>query len=258
MRAVEAAPRPEGAVPSKAFPAIKASWRAHVDRPWIPALLLLSCAAIALMADVLGGAKLTPQNLARLGGLPPLDAYGLLAVSAKQSLLIPVLILLKAGITTAAFAGVTRSRVSLRSIARVALLYGGAAISIYLLALVGVLYANEKSKAVLLGEATPLLPTLLILEIVGYVVLTVFFSTLVARAAAGERLSPKMSSPGIWAACAFSIWLWLFVSKSSALADDALGYAFAFVLILVQSLLLGAVTLRARESFQLTPVPKSR
>jgi hypothetical protein len=247
MRALEAAPRPDGAVRSKAFPAIKASWRAHVDRPWIPALVLCCTAVIALLSEVLDGAKLTPQNLARLSGLPPLDAYGVLAISANQRLLIPILIFVKASITAMAIAGMTRSGLSLRSMAKAALLYAGAALSIYLLALVGLLYANEKSKAILLGEATPLLPTLLTLEIVGYVLLTVIFSSLVARAATGERPSPKMSSLTIWAAAAISSWLWLFLSKSSALADDAVGYAFAFGLILTQSVLLGVVAFRAGD-----------
>ena len=258
MRAVEAAPRPEGAAPPKAFPAIRASWRAHLDSPWIPALALLSCAAIALLADVLGGAKLTPQNLARLSGLSPLDAYGVVAISAHQKLLIPLLIAVKAELTTAAVAGFARSRLALKSIAKVALLYAGAAISIYLLAFVGVMYANEKSKALLLGRATPALPSLLVLEIVGYVLLTVTFSTLVVRAALSERLRPKMSLLSIWGAAAVSSWLWLVVSKSSALAGDPLGYAFAFGLILVQSVLLGAVAFRAGELPQLTLVPKSK
>jgi hypothetical protein len=232
------------------FPSLKSSWRVHVERPAIPAVSVLGSCLLFYVIGSLAGGSGRPETLARLFALAPLDSYGDLSVIADRTWLLPMTIVARAALVTAVVAMVSSVAFRLKNVAKVAVSNLAATASIFIFVATGWLYLTKKSEAVLEGEATPILPALLLLQVLGYVAVCVFFSPLICRAALGQRIRPSMLDPGVWLLCAASAWIWFFAAKrleQMAVSAPTIAFAMALVLLLGQSVLLGAVAIRTNR-----------
>lgn len=234
MRAADALPQvnPPGS--------LRASWRRHVELLWLPAFVLAGSVAQFLTAHYLGGADLTPQNLARLFAPPPLDTFSDLRIAGQSRQLIPLLVATRTVLVTVFVALLTGRRFRLVNLMKVAGLNVLSLATLGLSILLGLAYLAHQSSP---GQLALLIsqPLLMILT-------TRVLAPMICRAAAGLSVRPLLADGRMWLYAFVSVWLWMFTWEKASI------YALSFVIVIAQSVLLGAIALR---SSQVTSPPTS-
>jgi hypothetical protein len=241
------------------FPSLQASWSAHIDRPAIPALSVLGSCLLFYVIGSVAGDNARPEILARLFALPPLDSYGDLSLVGDRSWLLIGTLAARAAIVTTVVVLVAGNSLHLRNVGKVALINIGATLSIFIFIALGWIYVAQKSNAVLSGDASPMLPALLLLQIFGYVAVCAVFAPMICKAAAAGKVRVSLLDPAIWLLSAASVWIWFFAAKrieAIAASGPAVAFALALFLILIQSLLVGTMAIRTTRS-HLTRLPTS-
>lgn len=222
------------ALPRAILPgSLRASWRRHVETPSLPLLVIAACVVQLLIGHYLGGAELSPGNLSRLFAPAPLDTFSDLRIAGQNRILIPLLLVTRAALATAFVVLVAGHRFRFIRLIKVAALNLVSVATLALAITLGIAYVALQSTsggiALLLAQ-----PILLLL-------LTRVLSPVVCRVAAGLPARPLLADARLWFYAAVSVWLWMFTWEKATV------YPLSFMMVIVQSVLLGAIALRSTQ-----------
>ncbi|MDQ4148876.1 MAG: hypothetical protein M3164_02615 [Actinomycetota bacterium] len=195
----------------------------------------------------------SPDVLARTFAIPPMDTFGDLELTdGPFSPWAAAIFVARVALVTAALALVLGVRPNRRTFAKVGGVYLLSLLSMAVPVLAGLGYVNFRQDVV--GEGSAVSALLLLAFPLVLVVLATMLAPLAGRVVADQSIALHLRRPLVWGLCALSTLIWLFaVSALKQPPGEALSagrYVLAFVVIVAQSVIYGAVALASIEESQ--------
>lgn len=224
------------------------------------ALVVIGCLALFALDALTGRRDPGAGDLSRLFAPPPLDLYAGVRVADGSRVLLVLMIPIRAAFLITVLTLLLKAKPNLRSVLKVTMLQVAALLSFGLAVVAGNLYFVQKAAAIEDPGRWPLALGLLILPPFLILISSVVLAPLVGQAVTGLRLRLQLRNGPVWILAILSTWIWLFGYRridAVAAGGAVIGYALAFGVLVLQSVLLGGIAIRATEADQAESVNTS-
>lgn len=239
------------------------SWRAHLDHPLVVAIVIGGCVLLHTLDELTGRRDPGAGDLSRLFAPPPLDLYSGVRVADGSPWMLAAMIPARAAFLLAVLTMILGVRPNAVAFLKVTGLKLAELLSFAVVVVTGNLYFAEKAAAIE-DPSRSLAPLFLIMaQPVLFVVFTAILAPLVCQSAGRVRMRLVVSNRALWIFAAVSVWMWLFgKGRIDAIAavpgGEVLGYGLAFGVLILQSVILGAIAFSAIEASQAADKVKFR
>lgn len=239
----------------RTFRLLRESWRAHIQRPAALILLLAGCIALFIFDAATGHREPTAGDLSKLFAPAPLDAFTGVRVADGSRWRLAMVIPFRALFVVGVLALLMRRRWTRSAFSKVVAVELAATLSFAIPVVLGYLYFLEKASAIENPARWPGALALLAAEPLLFLLLTATFAPLACAAAVGEKMKLRLNDGAIWVLALISTWLWLFgYQRIDAIArapgGDTTAYGIAFAALVLQSVIVSAISIRTIELSQ--------
>lgn len=225
----------------------------HLQRPLLLLLVLTGGATLFGLGSLANGRRLGPRVLAGAMALPPMDIFGDLELTdGPRSAWAVAIFVLRVALVTAALSLVLGVPPRAKTFLKMAGIYlvSGVSISIVVLGGLGYLRLRTGPQTALTGWGSL---ALLMLYPVMLILLSATLAQLAARAVANKNMRPVLGKGSIWGIALVSTLIWVFVVpvlesglKQPAGEASSVGFVLAFVILVTQSVLYGAIAIASQ------------